>query len=126
MFSAQETFNQVYLGLKSQGFQKSRNQDQCAYRGEYGRKCAAGHLIPDEHYSPILEGGVIVNDLDEISNRHQPAFKVTKLIMALGHDVSLASKLQNIHDLSYSPIDMMNRLEKFAKENNLQIPENND
>jgi hypothetical protein len=27
----------------------------CAYRGTAGAKCAAGHLIDDEHYHPTLE-----------------------------------------------------------------------
>lgn len=28
----------------------------CVYRGANGAKCAVGHIIADEHYSPDLEG----------------------------------------------------------------------
>lgn len=31
----------------------------CAYRGEHGRKCAIGILMPDENYSYRLEGQAV-------------------------------------------------------------------
>lgn len=31
-------------------------QGNCMYRGPNGLKCAIGHLIPDELYSPEMEG----------------------------------------------------------------------
>jgi hypothetical protein len=34
----------------------TRTQGVCAYRGDNGCKCAAGVLIPDEHYLKDMEG----------------------------------------------------------------------
>jgi len=57
----QEIYTKVRNHLLSQGAKsmlpRSSNdfQAQCAYRGEEGRSCAAGCLIPDENYHPGLE-----------------------------------------------------------------------
>lgn len=51
----QEVFNIVVRGLASQQWEKSKTAYGCAYRGEHGRKCAGGWLIPDECYTPRME-----------------------------------------------------------------------
>ena len=33
----------------------------CAYRGDEGRKCAVGHLIPDDRYVPEMEAKSVSN-----------------------------------------------------------------
>lgn len=47
-------------GVRSQTAKKFENSDGyypvCAYRGEGGRKCAAGVLIPDSKYNALMEG----------------------------------------------------------------------
>lgn len=55
---AQEIFDRVAEGLLGQGgpSMSDRFDETCAYRGVDGRKCAIGHLIPDEKYFPDLEG----------------------------------------------------------------------
>lgn len=60
----QEIFDFVVLKLREQGAKSMSpkgNPDSttginCAYRGDKGRKCAAGHLIPDDQYHPSFEG----------------------------------------------------------------------
>lgn len=51
----QEMFTKVWLGLASQGWQRSAVGDNCRYRGPNGMKCAAGHLLPDENYNTRFE-----------------------------------------------------------------------
>lgn len=42
----------------------------CQYRGPNGRKCAAGHLLPDADYKPEFEGkSVMADKLDELFNK---------------------------------------------------------
>lgn len=51
----QEVFDKVVRGLASQGYQTSMRGGTCKYRGEGGRKCALGHLIPDALYVPCMD-----------------------------------------------------------------------
>lgn len=54
----QEQYSAVYLGLESQGWQRSFNDERtiCLYRDpSIGRKCAIGHLIADEDYTPAMD-----------------------------------------------------------------------
>lgn len=53
----QEIFDKSVSGVLAQGGPSVSNSGYyCMYRGPNGRKCAAGHLIDDEHYSPEFEG----------------------------------------------------------------------
>jgi hypothetical protein len=60
----------------------------CAYRGENGRTCAVGCLIPDEDYTPEMEG-VGVSRLQQ----HWP-----DLFQFDGNQLDLLADLQNLHD----------------------------
>lgn len=51
----QEAFDTVTHHLLTQ-MEKSMLLGRCRYRGRAGLKCAVGCLIPDEDYSPMLEG----------------------------------------------------------------------
>lgn len=52
----QEVFDAVYLGLASQDFKPSADDNgACYYRSNDGCKCAAGHVIPDDLYAPSME-----------------------------------------------------------------------
>ncbi len=53
--TAQEIFDTVVAHLRKQG-RKSYDGRICLYRGPNGTKCAAGCLIPDELYTPGIEG----------------------------------------------------------------------
>lgn len=50
----QQIFDTVVSKLLIQG-QNSVDEVVCRYRGPEGRKCAIGHLIPDELYNPDFE-----------------------------------------------------------------------
>ena len=53
----QEAFDRVVQGVRAQNYVQSLiDDDSCAYRGEGGTRCHAGHLIPDRLYDPSWEG----------------------------------------------------------------------
>jgi len=52
--TAQDVFETVARHLLTQN-KKSTQDGHCCYRGEYGTKCAAGVLIPDERYDPKMD-----------------------------------------------------------------------
>lgn len=61
----------------------------CRYRGDEGRKCAVGVLIPDELYKAELEGWSVTNTYVMAS---MPEVEIESL--------DLVSKLQKLHDLA--------------------------
>ena len=66
--------------------------DRCRYRGDGGCKCAAGFLIPDPVYDPLMEGslfGAIYND---------PRFYELQKLSLSSPAIRLVEKLQSIHD----------------------------
>jgi len=82
-FSVQEAFERIVRGLASQGWKpslKPRGKDSfvnaCAYRGEDGRKCAVGWLIPDDVASewdskpkPALRSRIEAGDVEPADDR---------------------------------------------------------
>jgi hypothetical protein len=91
-FSKQETFDIVARALAAQG-RPSRQEGpdspaggRCAYRGDGGTKCAAGWLIPDDVYSPDMEGHFATSP------------EIADVLAAEGHDYHLAEDLQDAHD----------------------------
>lgn len=51
----QEVYDHVVRGLASQHFQQSIDEGgHCAYRGEHGRKCSAGHCMSDVEYVALM------------------------------------------------------------------------
>lgn len=105
----QEIFNTVVRGLRGQGWQRSVEGGSCRYRCDDGRKCAVGHLIPDERYSPDLEGVAVVRP---------------SVLYALGipHYTPVLGRLQVLHDDS-GPILLEERMRRFGKKHNLEWPE---
>lgn len=110
----QEIFNQAWLGLKAQGFERSMMERppsgwQCAYRGADGRKCAIGHCIPDEAYDPKMEGHMAFDDIvrDTLGGFTDSLFLYT---------------LQGRHDTGITPAEMESGLRRFALERGLTIP----
>jgi len=51
----QEVFDKVVAYLRQQNYVPAETQGTCVYRGDNGRMCAVGCLIPDELYSGDLE-----------------------------------------------------------------------
>lgn len=91
MPTKQETFDTVVAHLRNQGCKSEDDHGNCMYRGENGTKCAAGCLIPDDAYSPTLEGSGIFQRNGEMS-------ACGTILRELGHDLHLVSELQNVHD----------------------------
>ena len=57
-YTPQDAFDISTRGIIAQGGFAVRGES-CRYRMSDGKKCAAGQLIPDEHYDPKIEGYAI-------------------------------------------------------------------
>ena len=88
----QETFDTVARHLLAQGCRSVNGEGNCQYRGTDGTKCAAGVLIPDEDYSPDMEGKLTC-----------PHTLIGYFLAGLGYDLELVVALQRVHD--YWPVE---------------------
>lgn len=123
MLTQQEIFNKAYRGLKSQNFQQSRPRtlQYCVYRSPDGLKCAIGHLIPDELYTPAME----------IFSNTETTISFNMILEVCGipaEHASFATKLQQAHDYNQEVDgtinnDMESRLKSFARFYHLTVPE---
>jgi hypothetical protein len=77
---------------------------QCLYRGPEGRKCAIGCLIPDEYYTPHLEGAGVTA---------APVQAAARLDFTIKSQLHLAQRLQMIHDYN-NPNEWHTSLGKVA------------
>jgi hypothetical protein len=111
----QEIFDIVANHLLTQGTQSLRldkfGDEQCVYRGTKITKCAAGILIPDEHYSKKLEEHSWLKLVEKGFAPYRFAF--------------LISELQSIHDM-HKPIRWKEKLEELAKTQKLEWKFSND
>jgi hypothetical protein len=121
----QAAFNIVVAGLASQGFERSLANlsapnggtfEGCAYRGEHGRRCAAGWLIKDEHYSPDLEKTTVCG--------HPPTQAALLKSGVCRELFPFVGQLQRIHDNEDEDynIPMQEQLLNFAIEHELIVP----
>lgn len=110
MRTRQEIFDLAWNGLKAQGFKRSKvvGGPRCLYRSQNGLKCAIGHCIPDEIYSPLMEE----EGLD----------KVMEIIGVPDNLFPFAEDLQHAHDGAESPAGMEGNLRRFAERHSLTIP----
>lgn len=121
MKTLQQIFDQAYNGVVAQGGQSSDTVGRCMYRGPEGRKCAVGHLLPDELYRPNMEGTTV----------DYGATVLKASLRQVGIDLDdkptklLVIRMQAIHDDTSEG----NFLEEFkqamqalATENNLKVP----
>jgi hypothetical protein len=111
--------------LQAQGFIQSKQElpngvDRCAYRGADGMKCAIGHLIDDEDYVPGFEGKGILS----VARAYGPTiFRLIARKFVGFTDYMFLTALQGIHDRTSEPEEMKNRLQIFAKNSGLTVPE---
>jgi len=98
-------------GEPSQVYDREEEATICRYRGDDGRMCAVGCLIPDELYRPELEGRIV---------RELPG----DVLAAIGADsdeaIEFLRGLQMIHDLGGNQERWSVRLYDFALENGLR------
>lgn len=76
----------------------------CMYRNDEGLKCAAGCLIPDDQYTPELEG----KSWTSLARENLVSYNCVMLI----------NDLQSIHDVC-EPKDWLLELHEFAEIKNL-------
>lgn len=95
----QQIFQLISDGLLAQGATSTRTvpatdgrrklTQMLAYRGDHGRKCAAGFLIPDILYRPEMEGHLFAYSVFDHVRTH----------MQISHDeVEFITHLQWVHD----------------------------
>lgn len=124
MLNRQEVFDKVANHLINQSA-KSINVSEyalsgngCAYRGNNGMKCAVGCLIPDERYSPKMEGKSPsgANDVcREVFNQELfPEILHDESPTAPGTDWDFLRGLQTIHDDSSVAMWAL-KLKEFAE-----------
>lgn len=99
----QAIFDRVASHLIGQGDVSLLETGQCAYRGERGRKCAVGALIPDELYETRFEG-------QRVWDLYHPC---GERLFALKH-TSLLQSLQQVHDLGPQPEGFIPGLRQVA------------
>lgn len=87
----QEVFDKVLNHLLKQGRKSVDSDGRCLYRAPNGDKCAIGCLIPDELYTPELEGnGANMPIIEDVLHKIYP--DVTD------EDVLFLLDLQDLHD----------------------------
>lgn len=119
----QEIFDTVYLGLKAQGFNRSKDSDSnaCMFRGPNGLKCAVGLLLSDEDvkrngnygYSTLGLTWETRRKLGLDARRLRNSMKVNDYLI----------ELQIAHDKSYTPGEMKDNLKLVANKRGLTVPE---
>lgn len=98
-------------------------ETRCQYRGEAGTKCVVGWLIPDEYYTPLMEGKGVVRLLDKHPElrREVPLFQPWRtddlVTLQQIHD---AAALKWHHGMDWGSI-MRANLAEFAADNNLKM-----
>ena len=85
--------------------------DACYYRTLTGCKCAIGCLIDDEHYTPLLEG-LSVND-----NLVIKALVASGIIsLKEGDDLLFLESIQSSHDIAMNHEEWLQNLSRVARE----------
>lgn len=112
-------YKKVFRGLQSQNFYRSISHGSGRYRGPEGRKCAVGHLIPDEDYRPSMEGEIFMGVL---WTKDRGVWEnLIKKYPILFRNRNFITSLQAVHDESESRKLMIINLRTFAKKNGLQV-----
>lgn len=109
----QEAFDGVWNHLITLKSPKSMVGTHCKYRGNLGAKCAIGALLPDNLWTPGIEGYKIkrlVDIVPEIKEFFGPV------------EISLLDQLQLAHDMNNLIEGRIASLTDIATEFNLKIP----
>lgn len=96
--SEKELLDFVVPKVVAQGKKSTCDNGACKYRGDGGTKCSAGFVIPDEHYSPRLEG---LSALDLVGNLSKILGYMDSIKTSKGDPLTLSlHSLQKCHDSS--------------------------
>jgi hypothetical protein len=53
----QQLFDRIVVAARANGYRRSIGDcESCMYRGPYGARCLVGNVIPDDAYTPRMEG----------------------------------------------------------------------
>lgn len=128
MSNKQLIFDTAFRGVYAQGGRAiEREANRCVYRlGPAERvvaKCAIGHLIPDEIYTPSMEIGNVEKLMQSGSPELMPVQELLRSIMAGGADEDFLAHLQSVHDGTGDGADFRTRfaarMRRFAEINGL-------
>jgi hypothetical protein len=99
MYTNAELITKAMDGIIAQGKQSVNTFGQCVYRSPDGSKCAAGHLIKDEHYNPqwnsLSPYQTMVRDalkLSGVTEEQMPIVRALQQVHDEGTDEELRSK----------------------------------
>jgi hypothetical protein len=107
----QEAFDKAARGIILQGGPSREDGSACClYRGPDGRRCAIGHLIPDELYDPDMEGRGITTPVVISPIRNF----LTSQGWDSEEDVYFLMGLQEIHDNASMSRDFINDFIEYA------------
>lgn len=102
MTTKQEIFDKVATHLLRQGARSVDDFGDCMYRGEFGRMCAVGCLIPDQCYSTKIEMQIVqpVAELRDEKNDNARAMADALECAGIADDalIPLLRDLQRLHD----------------------------
>lgn len=119
--SQQEIFNRVWQHFIIERQPRSVTSDgHCRYRGPEGAKCAVGLFIPDDCYSPWMEG--LGADCILAEARNQKHVLPSELTELLSEHPALLRDLQNLHDKGTSRLEFERALVELADSYNLWVP----
>ena len=91
--TAQQAFDTACKGILAQGRASVDEDNRCAYRGLYNCKCAVGHLITDDEYSPDFENCAV------LGLRHNGKLpKRLHGLVVFSYRAGFLQDLQDIHD----------------------------
>lgn len=110
----QQAYDNALFGIRLQGYKQSSVEGKCLYRGPDSTCCAAGFNIPDELYTPGLEGRNISQIIKDNSSIR---------LYLQGVSTELLKKLQFCHDVflknSFGPPVWEQEMLAIAKNHNL-------
>lgn len=129
----QTIFSNGYIGLKKQGWKKSKKVAEsendttyCVYLNAYGHKCIIGHSISSGKYVNEIEDCTFYGLLDPDQNLKNNILLET-LNIPSGCSKSLLfflKNLQQIHDRTNED-DLQITLKEYAVSHQLEIPDHN-
>lgn len=109
----QEIFNKSVTGVLAQGG-ASMFGAACAYRGNDGRKCAAGQLLPDDVYDSSLNTIGIESVDAKLRLQVHAMFRKGGIELADVDVFMLVGKLQRLHDGFCNDRDFLNKFARHA------------
>jgi len=121
----QQAFDAALFGIRKQGYTRSVDDRTlvCMYRHpkDSSIRCAAGHIIPDDVYDPLVENStirqILGDNLCEELDTHAPPrnLPITGWLRRQvkgGLNIRLLSELQHAHDETLDASDTENRFSR--------------